>query len=108
MIIYIYNHNLSLSILAQAKSDKAAPQLLCKRAMLGAASPLVAAGEILLGDSAVRGVFTAQPLGVLALFVASVAALVALTGSTTCCRPAHGSPTVVLLPSGARVTVNHG
>jgi len=75
---------------------------------LGAASPLVAAGEVLLGDSAVRGVFTAQPLGVLALFVASVAALVALTGSTTCCRPAHGSPTVVLLPSGARVTVNHG
>jgi len=51
-----------------------------KRAMLGAAIPLVAAG-----DTAVRGVLAAQPLGVLALFVASVAALVALTVRTTCC-----------------------
>ena len=66
--------------------------------MLGAAVPWVIAG-----DPAVRGVLAAQPLGVLALVVASVAALVALTVSTTCCRPAHGSPTVVLLPSGARV-----
>jgi len=60
------------------------------------------------GDTAVRGVLTAQPLGFLALFVASVAALVALTVRTTCCRPLRGTPTVVLLPSGARVTVNHG
>jgi len=84
------------------------PNFFRQRAMLGAAIPLVAAGELLLGDAAARGVFAAQPLGVLALFVTSVVALVALAARTSCCRPPRGNPTVVLLPSGARVTVNHG
>ena len=33
---------------------------------------------VAVGDTAVRGVLAAQPLGVLALFVASVAALVGI------------------------------
>ena len=94
--------------MAQAYLDKAAPSFVFKLAMLGAASPLVAAGEILLGDAAVRGAVAAQPLGVLILFVAAVAAVVVLATSTVSWKSTRIVSTVVHLPSGARVTVRHG
>ena len=75
--------------------------------MLGATGPLLATGEILLGSAAVRGAFTAQPLGIAALLIATVVALFVVVVGATHCKSSR-EKTVVHLPSGARVTICHG